>query len=120
MGVSERKREIGVMLAMGLMPRSVVALVLIENVILTALAALVGGAVAFGFVWYWSGHAWDFSGLISGMSMRGFTMSPLVYPALDAVHTAGVFVVLALISCLSALWPALRASRFNPAEVIGT
>lgn len=120
MSVMERNREIGVMMAIGLKPRRVVSMILLENVALTLVAAVGGGALAFAAISYWLVNGLDLSGFISGLSMEGFTVSPLIHPELTLGHTIGTFVVLIVISTLSALWPAVRAARLDPARAIRT
>ncbi len=120
MSVMERNREIGVMMEIGLKPLRVISMILLENAGLTLLAAVAGGAVAFASISYWLVNGLDLSSFISGLTMDGFTVSPLIHPKLTLGHTIGTFVILVIISTLSALWPAVRAARLDPAGAIRT
>ncbi|MGD8817599.1 MAG: ABC transporter permease, partial [Acidobacteriota bacterium] len=98
--VAGRRAEIGVRMALGASPRSIVALVLggaVRTVALGAIAGLLGGL--------------GLERLIRGMLFEVAAADPLVI-----VTTVGSLVAVAL---LAALLPARRASAMDPLEVIG-
>jgi ABC-type antimicrobial peptide transport system permease subunit len=93
--VGQRKREIGVSMALGSRRRAVVGLVVREA------AALVGAGVVVG--------------MIAGLLLSG-QLAPLLYEtrAKDPVTFALVPIVLAAVALLAAWLPARRASRVEP------
>ena len=100
-GVVERTREFGVRMAVGAARRDIIRLVLRRNLppILGGAAAGVLGAVALALV---------FRGLLFGVT------------AADPLVLVGVVLVLGLVALLSALLPALRAARVDPATALRT
>jgi ABC-type lipoprotein release transport system permease subunit len=115
MTVLERARELGLVQALGMKPRLILAQVLIEAAILLAAGTLVGGVLTAGTLALLR-HGIDFSRLAAGAEMWG--MSRVIYPTLgvaDVVSAVGFIVVLA---GLASLYPALRAARRVPVEAI--
>jgi len=100
-GVIERTREFGVRMAVGAERRDIVRLVLRRNLppILAGAAAGVLGAVVLALV---------FRGLLFGVT------------AADPMVLAGVVAVLGIVALLSAILPALRAARVDPATALRT
>lgn len=115
MAVFERIREIGLMLALGMRPSSIVGQVILESLMLLCIGLALGNAFAWLTVVPLKDGI-DISGVAQGMEMMG--ASSVLYPdlQLDDVITANV-VVLAL-GFLASLSPAWRASRYQPVEAI--
>ncbi|WP_397451801.1 ABC transporter permease [Pseudomonas sp. NA-150] len=95
MNVIERRREIGVRMALGARPRDIRRLFLLEAVALSivgaTLGAVLGVASAYGFAWF---SGWQFS------------LSPLSLPlGIGSSLLMGVFF---------GLYPAISASRLSP------
>jgi ABC-type lipoprotein release transport system permease subunit len=115
MAVFERIREIGLMMALGMRPGTILTQVLVEAFILLVIGLLVGNLLALlTIVPLESGI--DLSGIAAGAEMFG--MSTVLYPSLhpgDMVMASTVVVVLGL---LSSLLPAWRAASFDPIEAI--
>ena len=95
-GVAQRTREFGIRMAMGAVRRDIVRLVLRRTSPPVLVGAAVGlaGSVALATV---------FRGLLFGVARA------------DPTVLAGVALVLAAVAVLSALLPALRAARVDPA-----
>ena len=98
-GVVERTREFGVRMAVGAARRDIIRLVLRRNLppVLAGAAAGVLGAVVLAIV---------FRGLLFGVG------------ASDPGVLAGVVLVLAVVALASALLPALRAAKVDPATAL--
>ena len=97
--VERRTREIGIRLALGARPGQVVALVLRQGVLQTALAVTVGVGLA----------------LIAGK-----VLSPMAYAAnpTDPLALGGAALLLAATTLLACWLPARRAARVNPVEAL--
>src|SRR5262249_19771038 len=93
--VAYRNRELGVRLAIGAEPRSVLTLILRKGVILTVFGIFIGGL---GAIWLTS---------ILSNYLFGIT-------ALDATTYVGVALLLIAVSLLAAYGPAPRASPLDP------
>lgn len=115
MSVFERTREIGVVLALGLRPRRIVAVVVLESLWLTLLGLALGYAVAALGVFLLRDGI-DLSLFASGLSWMGIgsrivpVIRPydLIVPVSVAIITAGI----------ASLWPSLRAARLRPAQAM--
>lgn len=94
-GVEQRRREIGVRLALGATPRVLLRRVVAEGLVLAAVGTAIG-----------SGLAWLSSGVLDGM-LYGTTATD---PRTFAVAAA----ILVLVASLATLVPAVRASRVDP------
>ena len=97
--VAQRRHEFGIRLALGARPRTVIAMVLRNSLILTAAGTALGGAAALALTRLLSSQ-------LSGVS-----------PA-DPFIFLGVVALLASVALLSAVVPARRAARVDPMELL--
>ena len=98
--VLERKREFGILKALGWTPRNIAAMVLTESVVLSFSGAVLG--VALGY-----------AGLIAAKKSLGIDIGTLDWPLAAAVVACGV-----LVGAAGGLYPAWRANRSAPAEIM--
>jgi putative ABC transport system permease protein len=117
--VLHRRREFGVLHAIGLSARETSAMVLVEGVMLSVVAGAAGMAVGFGIVAILGHTGLDLTAAFGNqLSISGAVVSPIVYPT---VHLArawqGGAVVLAL-GVFSSLYPMWQASRIEVAEAM--
>ena len=115
MAVFERVREIGLMLALGMKPSSILSQIIIESMLLLTLGLAVGNALAWATVTPLQGGI-DISVVSEGMEMWG--ASSMLYPKLyasDMFLASGVVLILGFLASLSPAW---RASRYEPVEAI--
>ena len=115
MAVFERVREIGLMLALGMRPASILNQILLESLWLILLGVLAGDILAGLTVLALSGGI-DVSVVAEGMEMfgAGSVLTPALYWS-DVLLANAVVIVLGLIT---SLLPAWRASRYEPIEAI--
>jgi putative ABC transport system permease protein len=97
--VSQRTKELGLRMALGADRRDLLGLVVREGMLVAAVGIVLGVAVA---------------------ALMGRTLSALVFgvSVWDPMSYAGVLALLALVSLVSCLVPALRASRVDPMEAL--
>jgi predicted permease len=97
--VSQRRREIGIRMALGAHPREILAGVLIGNLRVVCAGAAVG---------------------IVGAAISGRLLTGLLYgtPPADPIALAAAVVVLALTSALATWGPASRAAKVDPAMTL--
>jgi putative ABC transport system permease protein len=117
MAIYERTREIGLLGAMGLKPRQIAALFVLEGTMIGVVGAIVGVALglmlngAFGKVgmdYSQFANMADYMALISGR----------VYPSLGLNNLLNRVLTVVIISTLAAWIPAREASRREPAEAL--
>ena len=115
MSVYERTREMGMMRALGLRPRKLVWLVVLESFFLAALASAIG--LVFGGLadWYLVVHGLDFSATMpDGLAYQGVILDPVWMGEVRPSRIVAVVVSVFVISVIASLWPAWRAARLQP------
>ena len=115
MAVFERVREIGLMLALGMRPSSILGQIIIESLLLLVLGLLIGNALAFLSVIPLSDGI-DISIVAEGMEMFGAAST--LYPELIMSDVIMANVVVLVLGFFASLSPAWRASRYEPVEAI--
>jgi ABC-type lipoprotein release transport system permease subunit len=115
MAVFERIREIGLMLALGMKPISVLGQIIIESMMLLAVGLLIGDLLAWATIKPLEGGI-DISVVAKGMEMFG--ASSVLYPNLSVDDVILANVVVMILGFLASLSPAWRASRYEPVEAI--
>ena len=106
--VKERTKEFGVRKALGATPRSVITMVLMENVVLTTIAGLVGISFGCGFL-----YLFDFL-------LAGVTDSPFGPPDVGLGTIMQALAVLVSSATLAGLIPATHAASIKPIEALRT
>ena len=115
MAVFERIREIGLMLALGMKPASILGQIIIESMMLLAVGLLIGDVLAWATIKPLEGGI-DISAVAKGMEMFG--ASSVLYPNLDIDDVILANVVVMILGFFASLSPAWRASRYEPVEAI--
>lgn len=114
MAVLERRREYGLLKALGTRPRQVIGLVLAEVLILTVLASLVGAGLGFAGNLLLSRHGIKFS--------SGLTYGGMVFDVIRSEINARCFLIPAVTMLVCglavSLVPAFKASRTEPARTM--
>lgn len=116
MAIFERIRELGIMKALGTKPGEIFITVAIECFCLSLVGVIIGTALGWGTVFYYSKvgmNLAEFSNVLDAMGLGSVVylkMRPtyIVWGALTTFTTA----------LLSSLWPAIKAARLLPVEAI--
>jgi len=118
MSVLERRREYGVLKALGTRPKQVFRLIVLEILILASMSVILGAGISLSINSYVSRHQIPISGFIS----KPITFGGMPYTSFTSEVNARSFVIPALTVLVSAflvsLMPALRAARTDPARAI--
>ncbi len=120
MSAWERRREFGVMVAIGMTPGRLFRLVLLETVVLATAGAVLGAALGGVVAWWQSVYGFDMS-LFSengSFSYMGVAFKERVYLSMDANTVVQPAVAMVVIGSLAGLVPAWRAMRLDPATTI--
>jgi ABC-type lipoprotein release transport system permease subunit len=115
MAVFERVREIGLMLALGMRPASILGQILVESSLLLIMGLVLGNALAWASVVPLQDGI-DISAVAQGMEMFG--ASSVLYPELELKDIVTANIVVLVLGFLASLSPAWRASRYEPIEAI--
>ncbi|GHA13808.1 ABC transporter permease [Arenicella chitinivorans] len=116
MSVLERTREFGVVMSLGVKPRMISALVMLESLLMGMLGLVIG--VAFGglIVLYFQHVGLYFPGM-EEMAQR-FNLPGRLYPEISVLSVLMGPVVVMMFSLVATLYPALRILRLHPVEAM--
>jgi ABC-type lipoprotein release transport system permease subunit len=115
MAVFERTREFGLFQSLGMPPRHILGQVLMESLILLALALALGNLSAWATIASLKGGI-DLSSVAEGMELMG--VAPVIYPAWSAGDLAMANLLVFVLGLAASLYPAWRASRHVPVEAL--
>ncbi len=115
--VFERIREFGVLKAIGVSPRRVLALILVEGALQSALAIGIGLAASLPALWFVTTRGIDVGGL-GGTAIMGVAMDQIWTGAVSPLTIAGPVFILLFVAGVAVLFPAIKAARINPIEAI--
>ncbi len=119
MSVLHRRREFGLLQALGLTPRQTGALVLIEGLVLTAFSAVLGISLGVFVTWYFWGDGLDFSSMMSGeMTFSGVVIDPVIIPLFRGARIAQALLFILMIGGVASAYPAIRAATIDAAEAM--
>jgi len=114
-----RRREFGILQAMGLTRAETGWVVFGEGLFLTAVSGLVGVVVGFLFTWGFFRDGLDFSAFIeSDMSFSGSLIEPVIFPQFHLSQILASVYTILILGTLSSIYPAVRASRLDVAEAM--
>lgn len=117
MAVFERTREIGVIGALGLKPRQITILFLLEGTLIGVMGAVIGAVLGtiinsalgyYGMDYSAFANLTEYTALISGR----------IYTSLVPMKVLKHALTVAIIAAIAALYPAIEASRREPAEAL--
>jgi ABC-type lipoprotein release transport system permease subunit len=115
MAVFERTREFGLFQALGMPPRHILGQVLVESLILLALALLLGNLSAWATIASLKDGI-DLSAVAEGMEMVG--VAPIIYPAWSRTDLLASNLIVFVLGLAASLYPAWRAARHVPVEAL--
>lgn len=120
MSALERRREFGVMMAIGMRPRRIFRTLQVETFVLASLGALVGAAGGGLLSWYHATAGFDMSIFTDQASFTymGVAFSERLYFVLEPFMIVQPVLVMMFVALLCGLWPAWKAARIDPAPTI--
>ena len=119
MAIHERRREMGVLLALGMGRGSMVSMVMLESLFLALFSALVGSGTGVALSIWLQEVGIDWGGYMpEGMDFMGVIFEPVTKGYLLPEHVGYSVTIMLVISMLAALFPSLRTIRLKPALVL--
>jgi ABC-type lipoprotein release transport system permease subunit len=119
MSVLERTREFGLMLALGMDPRRLLGLVVLETMFLSLVSLGVGAILGFGAHLYLAEHGLDM-GFVSQeqITMAGAVFDPVMYSELSPGRVLLLVGIVFSVTLVVGIYPAIRAARVDPVRAI--
>jgi ABC-type lipoprotein release transport system permease subunit len=114
MSVYERTREIGILAAIGMKGRRIMAMFFAESSLL-AVAGIVMGLVIGGILVF---YATRYGFYIGDLGVSGMTFGDRIYASLTLGDAIRLTIVTFIATLLAALYPALLAARMQPVEAL--
>ena len=114
MAVFERTREIGILAAIGMKGRRIMAQFLVEGAMIATLGIIGGLILGGGLVWYFTVYGF----FIGDMGMTGILMGDQIYAHLTVQDTIYLTVVAYVVTLLASLYPATLAARMEPVDAL--
>jgi putative ABC transport system permease protein len=119
MSVMYRKREFGLLQALGFTPRQTGGLVITEGLALTAISGFFGVALGLFLTWLFFRNGLDFSFTWDdSFTFSGVVVDPIIVPLFSARRVIQALVFILLVGTFASLYPALRATRIDVAEAM--
>lgn len=118
MAVLERVKEIGMLMAVGMNKRKIFSMIILESIMLTLTGGVVGILMGIGISRIFEEHPINLSAFAQGLEQYGMsTEIATVFPS----HSLGILITLVVLTGLiSAIYPARKALKLNPAEATRT
>jgi len=118
MSVLERRREFGVMMAIGARPVELFRMVVLESLLVGLFGLALGALLTTPWFYYMRDVGIDFSQMVEGSSAGGVLIDPVVRIALCPESAAAIAVAVLLITVGAGLYPAWQAGREPPVETL--
>jgi ABC-type lipoprotein release transport system permease subunit len=112
MSVLERTREFGVMMALGVKPTRLGALVMTETTLMSGLGLAIGAAFGFMLTYYLSIVGFSYPGM-EDMAAQ-FNLPDRMYPSLSVLSIMLGPGIIFFFSLLASIYPAVRLFRLQP------
>lgn len=117
MAVFERTREIGIVGALGLKPREITFLFLLEGILIGLMGAAFGAVLGMIFTGVFSVVGFDYT-QFADLTEYTALISGRIYTQVVPMKILQHALTVAIISAIAALYPAMEASRREPAEAL--
>ena len=114
MAILERKKEIGMLMSIGMSKIYIFLMICFETVFLSLVAIPFGILITYITVDYFSVTGIDLS--IVGSGLENFGVGTILYLKLHNEYYYNLSLLVILISFISSIFPAIRALKINPAE----
>ena len=116
MAVLERKKELGMLMSVGLNKRKVFLMIVFETIFISLVAAPIGILLSYLLISYFGIHGIDLS--VVGEGLEEFGIGTRIYTKLSLNNYWTISFLTLIVTFLSSLIPARRALKLNPAEAV--
>ena len=114
MAILERKKEIGMLMSIGMTKIYIFLMICFETVFLSLVAIPFGLLITYITIDYYSVSGIDLS--VVGSGLENFGVGTILYLKLPIEYYFNLSLLVILISSISSIFPAIRALKINPVE----
>jgi putative ABC transport system permease protein len=119
MGLMERTREFGVMVAIGTHKHEVRKMVVAETILLSSVGAILGNIMGYGMTLFFGRYGFDLQWLTKGsVVVGGAIVQTITYPRMVWGHSFKVTIAILLFSFCIALLPVRHIGRLEPVKAL--
>jgi ABC-type lipoprotein release transport system permease subunit len=119
MSILERKKELGMLMAIGMNKKRIRRMITWETTFLTSFGAFIGIIIAQALISYFGVHGINL-GTYAEEGFEALGFSAVLYPSLNTSFYIQVVVLIFITSFISNIFPVRMAIKMNPAEVLRT
>lgn len=116
MAVLERKRELGMLLCVGMNKRKVFVMIMAETIFLSLAAAPIGLLISWATISYFGVNGINLMEVEDAMYQFGY--DPMVYTQLEPYVYIMITLMIMGAATISSIYPARKALKYNPAEAV--
>ena len=116
MAVLERYKELGMLMAIGMNKAKIFFMIVLETLMLSAVAAPIGLAIGAFTVFYFQDKGIDLSAFAKGLERFG--METTIFPVLNIGLYAKISFAVFITALLASIYPARKAVRLKPVEAL--
>jgi putative ABC transport system permease protein len=118
MAVLERKKELGMLISVGMNKRKVFWMIVWESIFLALIAGPIGILATYLAVNFFGSVGIDLSFAADGL--RSVGLESTIFPLLKSRYYLIISILVIVTAILSCIYPALKALKLNPAETLRT
>ena len=118
MGVFERMRELGMVMALGMKHGKVFVMIMLETIYLAIVGGFVGVVISVASVEILNQTGLELTVVSASLAMYG--VSEIVYPVVYVKHYVSILIMVGVTAFLAAIYPGIKAVRLKPVEAIRT
>ncbi|MCH2021351.1 MAG: ABC transporter permease [Saprospiraceae bacterium] len=116
MAVLERKKEIGMLMSIGMNKKNLFSMIAFETLFIVVIATPIGMLSAYLTITYFSNNGINLSVVEEGLGSLG--IGAFVFPFLPKNLYINITLLTLIVAFLSSLFPARRALKLNPSEAV--
>lgn len=116
MAVLERKRELGMLQAIGMNKQRISAMIVLETCLIGVIAGPLGLALGVATIRYFGEVGIDLS--LFGQGLESFGISTRIYPQIEIIFMIKIAVMVGFMALVASIYPAIKALRLNSIEAI--
>ncbi len=116
MAILERKKELGMLMSIGMNKTKLFLMIVFETVFLSTIAVPVGMFLSYLVIQHYSTKGIDLSAFAEGLESLG--IGAFIFPYLPSHYYFTITLMTVIVAFLASLIPAKRALSLNPAEAV--